>query len=116
MEMNKFEKAFHGKRFELLHRLVVDLYLLNCLHDKGMLTDLQLEPLKVLKVNSEKVHELLGILCRLEDAKFVVFCSVLHIVGQSAIVKMIRPDAEPTQPRPDESQHSTEQGNDIIIN
>ena len=75
-----------------------------------MLTDLQLESLKVLKGNSEKVDELLVILGRLEDAKFDVFCSVLYIVGQSAIVKMIRPDAEPTQPRPDESQHSTEQG------
>ena len=103
MAMNKFKSAFHGKRYELLHYLHVDVSLLNCLHDKELLTDLQLGSLRVLTHNHRKVDELFNILGRLEDSLFDVFCSVLVTVGQPAIVRKIRLGVEPNEPRTDEN-------------
>ena len=106
--MNLFEKAFHGKTYQLLHVLDVSIPLLCLLRDKELLTYLQVESLNVIEDKSKKVEELLQILRRLDDSKFDVFCSVLVTVGQPAIVKIIRPDAEPTQRRSDASQYVTE--------
>jgi len=93
--MNKFKNAFDGKMYVLSRDLDVCLPLLLLLRDRRLITDEQLEALKVMKLNFEKVYELLVILSRLDDSKFDVFCSVLNDVNQSAIIKIIRPDSEP---------------------
>jgi len=103
--MEKFKNAFLGNMHPLSKNLVADLPLLLLLQDKGLLTDVQVESLEVVKENFPKAHKLLNILSRLEDSKFDVFCSVLNTVGQSAVVKIIRPDSEA---RSAESQHISE--------
>jgi len=67
----------------------VCLSLLLMLNDARLLTDHQLESLRIEQDNIKRVYDLIVILCRLHDTRFNAFCCVLSEAGQQAVVDIM---------------------------
>jgi len=92
MQMDRFRQAFECKRRYLIDNLDVSTKLLADLQDKRLLSELQVESIRVKDLKADKVYELIGLLSQRPDNEFDHFCNALRGDGQSHVVKVLAPE------------------------